>query len=129
MILDSFDHAEEDFRLRQVAEARVEAESILLHLEKARQNPAWLEISGEERTRIQKLEEELNAAQRGDDYRAIREAVERLNQATTHLAEIMMDAAVTTALRGKTMNEAEAGTQAGGEAPSAPHPFAPAEIK
>jgi len=34
MILRSFDHAEEDFRLRQIAEARVEADHILNALEK-----------------------------------------------------------------------------------------------
>ena len=37
MILDSFDYAEEDFRQRQVIEARNEAETILAALDKGRQ--------------------------------------------------------------------------------------------
>src|SRR5258708_10534336 len=41
MILESFDHAEDDFRERQVIEARNEAETILAALEKAKKNLAW----------------------------------------------------------------------------------------
>jgi hypothetical protein len=40
------------------------------------------------------------------------------------LAELMMDSAVSSALKGKTMAEANVG-----EGPAAPHPIAPAEIK
>ena len=36
MILDSFDYAEEDLNRRQAIEARVEAENLILHLDKAR---------------------------------------------------------------------------------------------
>jgi hypothetical protein len=39
---------------------------------------------------------------------------------------LMMDAAVTTAIRGKTMGAADDEL---GEGPSAPHPMAPAEFK
>ena len=41
MILDSFDHAEEDFAKRLLIEARNEAETILAAVERAPQNPAW----------------------------------------------------------------------------------------
>jgi len=41
----------------------------------------------------------------GDDYRAIREAIDALNDATMHLAEVMMDTAVSTALKGKAMDD------------------------
>ena len=41
MILDSFDHAEEDFARRLLIEARNEAETILSAVERAPQNPAW----------------------------------------------------------------------------------------
>jgi molecular chaperone DnaK len=40
MILDSFDNAEEDFRQRQLIEARNEAETMLAALEKGRRVPA-----------------------------------------------------------------------------------------
>ena len=42
MIIASFDHAQEDFQKRQVIEARVEADNILLALEKGRRDPAWI---------------------------------------------------------------------------------------
>src|SRR6266704_1429395 len=41
MILSSFDNAEEDFRLRQIAEARVESDNILNALENGKRNAAW----------------------------------------------------------------------------------------
>ena len=59
-----------------------------------------------------------------DDYHAVRKAIDTLNQGTTRLAELMMDSAVTTALKGKTMDEADMG-----EGPNAPHPVAKAEFQ
>jgi molecular chaperone DnaK len=123
MIMDSFDYAEEDFRQRQVAEARVEAESILMHLDKGRQSPAWQELTSDERGRIDKLANALKQVKEGEDFYAIRNGIEALNQGTMRLAERMMDSAVSTALKGKKMDEADMG-----EGPAAPHPFAPAEI-
>src|SRR5206468_11449061 len=41
MILESFDKAEEDFKERQVREARVEADNLLTAVDNARQNEAW----------------------------------------------------------------------------------------
>src|SRR5437870_2866083 len=59
MILDSFDYAEEDFRQRQLIEARNEANTILTALGKGRDNPAWGELTSDERKRIDKLEKAL----------------------------------------------------------------------
>jgi molecular chaperone DnaK len=124
MILESFDYAEEDLRQRQVIEARNEAETILSALEKARANPAWEQLTREERSRVGKLESELRRLKEGEDYPRIRSAIEELNQATMRLAELMMDSAVSTALRGKSMDQT--GLE---EGPAAPHPIAPAEIE
>ena len=44
-----------------------------------------------------------------EDYQAIRKAIDALNQGTMRLAELMMDTAVSTALKGKTMDEADMG--------------------
>jgi Fe-S protein assembly chaperone HscA len=127
MILESFDYAEEDFRQRQIIEARNEAENILGALEKGRNNPAWQQLKNAERKQIGKLEAELKKVSPGEDYRAIRDSIEKLNQATLGLAELMMDSAVSSALKGKTM--AQMAETDMGEGPSAPHPIAPAEIK
>ena len=123
MILESFDYAEEDFRQRQVIEARNEATTILAALEKGRKSPTWDQLTSLERTNIAKLEAALKAVTREDNYQAIRTAIDALNQATMHLAELMMDSAVSTALKGKNMETANAG-----EGPAPPHPIAKAEI-
>ena len=123
MILDSFDYAEEDFQRRQVIEARNEAEIILTALEKGRRAPAWQRLSDDEKTQIARREAELNAARKGNDYKQIRGAVDALNQATMNLAELMMDSAVSSALKGKNMDRTE---MEGG--PTQSHPIAPAEI-
>jgi hypothetical protein len=57
---------------------------------------------------------------------AIREATLILDHATRRFAELMMEAAVSSALRGKTMNAA--GKELA-ETVTAPHEFAPAEFK
>ena len=124
MILDSFDYAEEDFRQRQVIEARNEAGTIQAALEKGRNNPAWGQLSSAERKQIDKLEKALNAVKAADDYQAIRKAIDALNQGTMRLAELMMDTAVATALKGKTMDQADMG-----EGPEAGHPVAKADFE
>ncbi len=124
MILDSFDNAEEDFRRRQVIEARNEAETMLTALEKGRENPAWKQLSSQERGNVGKLETALRVVVKADDYQAIRTAIDALNQGTMHLAELMMESAVGTALKGQNMDTADVG-----EGPASPHPIAQAEIK
>ena len=73
---------------------------------------------------IAKLEKALRGSKGGDDYPAIRQGIDQLNQATMRLAELMMDGAVSSALTGKTMDQADLG-----EGPTAPHPVAKAEFK
>jgi Fe-S protein assembly chaperone HscA len=124
MILDSFDSAEEDFRQRQVIEARNEAATILAALDKGKKSPAWGHLTTDEKKKIAKMEKALTAVKAEDDYQAIRKAIDALNQGTTRLAELMMDSAVSTALKGKTMDEADMG-----EGPTAPHPMAKAEFE
>ena len=123
MILESFDYAEQDFAQRQVIEARNEANIILTALEKGRKNEAWRLLSATEREQVAKLEKALRGVMEQDDYKAIRDGVDALNQGTMRLAELMMDSAVSSALKGKTMEETDMG-----EGPESPHPIAPAEI-
>jgi Fe-S protein assembly chaperone HscA len=126
MILDSFDHAEEDFAKRLLIEARVDADSDLAKVDQARSNPAWQQLAGEELAAIDATRDRLIQVNAGEDAAAIRDARVALDQATRRLAELMMDAAVTDAIRGKTMNEA--GEELG-DAINAPHPMAAAEFK
>jgi Fe-S protein assembly chaperone HscA len=124
MLLESFDYAEEDFRRRQVIEARREADTILTALAKAKKNQAWQELTIEEHRNLETLEKTLVGVKDGDDYHAIRGGIDALNGATMRLAELMMDTAVSTALKGKAMDNTDFA-----EGPQAGHPVAKAEFK
>lgn len=100
MILESIEKAEDDFHERQVRESRVEADTILAAVEKARQNDAYFELSDDERALIQRAVNELMVVYHADDHLLIRSKIDQLNQVTMKLAETMMNTAVGTALRG-----------------------------
>ena len=74
----------------------------------------------------QTLEKALVAVKDGNDhdYHAIRAAIDALNEATMRLAELMMDTAVSTALKGKAMDDSDLA-----EGPQAGHPVAKADFE
>jgi len=100
MIQESFERAEQDFEERQVREARVEADTILGAVEKARGNDAFFELSDQERAAIDKGVNELLLVYHSDKHDLILDKIEQLNQATMKLAENMMNTAVRGALKG-----------------------------
>ncbi len=126
MILDSFDNAEADFAQRQLIEAKNEADTILAAVAKAPANPAWQQLTAEEHAEIATVSEELKVLRECDDLQSLRAATEALDKATRRFAELMMDTAVTSALGGQTM---ESAGEKLGDGPTAPHPFAKAEIE
>jgi Fe-S protein assembly chaperone HscA len=100
MIQESFEKAEQDFNERQVREARVEADTILAAIEKARRREAWLDLTDEERAEIDKSLKEVQVVYHSEDHHLILAKIEQLNQATMKLAENMMNTAVRGALKG-----------------------------
>jgi molecular chaperone DnaK (HSP70) len=125
MILDSFDNAETDIQERQTIEAKNEAETILTAVKKGKSHAAWQMLTSDE---IEKIAIEvgfLEAAVQGGQYKVIRQGIERLDTATRRFAELMMDNAVSGAMQGKTM---EAAGESIGDGPTAPHPFAKAQV-
>jgi len=96
---------------------------------KGKSSVAWNMLTPEEHDMIVAASTALQTTAKATDYKAIRGAIEALDQATRRFAEIMMDSAVTGAMRGQT--PAQAGESMGqnlGATPSAPHAFAPAQI-
>jgi Fe-S protein assembly chaperone HscA len=126
MILDSFDNAEADFAKRLLIEARNEAETILTAVERAPQSTAWALLRGEEQSAIIAARDRLTLIKQGENAAQIREATLALDQATRRFAELMMEATVSSALTGKTMNDA--GEELA-DTVTAPHAMAPAEFQ
>ncbi len=126
MILESFDYAEQDFAERQLIEAKNEANTILDAVTKAHDHAAWMQLDAAEQATIDAAQQHLTDIVSSDNLEAIRAATTSLDKATSRFAEIMMDSAVTNAIGGQTMNEA---SDSLGQAPNAPHPFAPADFK
>jgi molecular chaperone DnaK (HSP70) len=118
---ESIENAEQDFNLRQVIEARNEAETILRATEKslaeldaaksAAAKPADAQaelppdLPGDERRAIDAAIAALRSAIAGDDYKMIRARVDELNQVTMPLAERVMNRALSSALSGKRLSD------------------------
>jgi Fe-S protein assembly chaperone HscA len=100
MIDDAIAHGEEDLQAAQVALARVDADAILLAIEKAKKNDAWLDLTDAERDQIHDALKQLQTVYHGDDHNAIRDTIDILNEVTHKLAENMMNTAVSGALKG-----------------------------
>ena len=105
MLEESIEFAEQDFAERQLIEARTEAEAIVTATEKAFRDPRSSEISAAERRSIDNSVAALRSAVAGTDYKLIRQRIDELNQATTNLAEILMNSALQTALEGKRLDD------------------------
>ena len=105
MLEESIEFAEQDFAERQLIEARTEAEAILTATEKAFRDPRSSEISAAERRSIDNSVAVLRSAIAGTDYKLVRQRIDELNQATTNLAEILMNSALQTALEGKRLDD------------------------
>ena len=105
MLEDSIEYAEQDFAERQTIEARTEAETILKATAKALGNAKAASLSQPERVRIDVSTGALQEAVKGNDYKLIRKQIDELNRATEHLAELLMNSAVQTALEGKNLAE------------------------
>jgi len=105
MILESFEYAEADIEARLVIESRNEAETVLNATAKGTADEHYGELSAEERAEISAAAQHLRQVMRSDNHQAIREGIERLSQATMKLAEIIMNSAISKALKDKRVRE------------------------
>ena len=105
MLEESIEYAEQDFAERQLIEARTESQAILAATAKALNNPQSADLPADERANIDNAVAALKESAGGTDYKQIRKQIDALNHATEHLAELLMNSAVSTALEGRKLAE------------------------
>jgi molecular chaperone DnaK len=113
MLLDSFEHAEADFDARMLIEARNDAESVIRATEKSLRDPDFAEIeqaelAAGERQKIESVLAGLKMVLNSKDRETIQKWTHALNDATVHLAEVMMNRSVKAALAGKNVEDINA---------------------
>jgi molecular chaperone DnaK (HSP70) len=110
MLLDSFEHAEADFAARLLIEARNEAEVVVAATEKTLRSLAFndevrAELSEGEQKRIESIVAGLKMVLTGSDRESIQKWTRALNDATKHLAEVVMNRSIQAALSGKNIDQ------------------------
>jgi molecular chaperone HscA len=106
MLIESFEHAEDDLAARNLRIERVEADRILGATRQAFVTDAAL-LTDDVRAAGNAAMADLEAAMAGTDHLEIRAAIEALDIATKPFAQLRMNRAVDAQLRGKTLDEAE----------------------
>ncbi|MEO6632568.1 MAG: Fe-S protein assembly chaperone HscA [Mucilaginibacter sp.] len=102
MLLDSITHAKDDVSQRMLIEARVEGESIIRTVETFLQKNAS-SVEKDEATTTNEHIEVLRDALTAGNKDAIHKAIDELNEFTRPFAERLMDHAINTAMRGKSI--------------------------
>ena len=106
MLLDSITHAKDDIAIRALVEARTEGEQILQTTEKFLAKNANL-LSQQELITTAEAMQALQLSLTMQDKDLIHKKVEELNDISRPYAERVMDIAVSAAMKGKTLEEAE----------------------
>jgi molecular chaperone HscA len=102
MLLDSITHAKDDVSARMLIEARVEGESMVRTVESFMQKNGSF-VSVEEAADTAKYITALKSALSGGDKDGIHKAIDELNEYTRPFAERLMDHAINTAMKGKSI--------------------------
>ncbi|MEO6976824.1 MAG: Fe-S protein assembly chaperone HscA [Mucilaginibacter sp.] len=102
MLLDSITHAKDDVSQRMLIEARVEGESIIRTVETFLQKNASF-VEKDEATATNEHIEVLRDALTAGNKDAIHKAIDELNEFTRPFAERLMDHAINTAMKGKSI--------------------------
>jgi molecular chaperone DnaK (HSP70) len=110
MLLESFEHAEADFAARLLIEARNEAETVVQATEKSLRAPEFAvietaDLAPGERQKIESVLAGLKMVLNATDRDTIQKWTQALNDATRHLAEVMMNRSVHAALSGRNVND------------------------
>jgi len=106
MLLDSYEHAEEDMKARLVLTERVEADRILAATRAAMVSDVEL-LDDDVRAAIETAAAALERSKAGDDHRAIHAAIEALDHASKPFAERRMNRSIDRAMAGRRVDEVE----------------------
>ena len=108
LVLDSVEHARDDFQARRFIELKNKADADLRHTRKALAQEG-VELSPEQRERIDAAIGAVGQAMAGSEGDRLQQALDELNQATLPLAEQLMNAVVKATLRDRQMAEVKPG--------------------
>jgi Fe-S protein assembly chaperone HscA len=106
LVLESVDHAREDFTARRLIELRNKADGEVRHTEKLLASHG-AELSEAIRERIRSAIVMVRERIQGDDLDRLQQVVDELASATGPLAELAMNSVVQETLRGKQMPEVD----------------------
>jgi Fe-S protein assembly chaperone HscA len=104
LVLDSIEHAREDFAARRLIELKNKADADLRHTERALTQEG-IQLGDEQRGRITAAAARVRSAKEGDSGDALQQALDELNNATLPLAEQLMNAVVKATLKDRQMQE------------------------
>jgi molecular chaperone DnaK (HSP70) len=104
MVLESVEHAREDFTARRLIELRNKADGDLRHTEKGLAAEG-ANLPAEQRQRIESAIARVRETMPGDDGNRLQQALDELNAATTPLAERLMNSVVRATLKDRAMTE------------------------
>jgi len=105
MLRDSMDHAKDDMEARRLREQQVEADRVLEAIQAALSQDGDEFLGADERASIDAAIDTLHEARRGSDHRAIRQAIESLEAASTEYVDRRMNANIRKAMTGHAVDE------------------------
>jgi molecular chaperone DnaK (HSP70) len=104
LVIESVEHAHEDFRNRLLIELQNKADAELRHTEKGI-TAAGGQLAAHERSAVEMAVAEVISARAATDPDRLRQSLDRLSQATQPLAELLMNAVVTATLKDKVADD------------------------
>jgi len=111
MLLDAYEHGEDDVKKRMLREQQVDASRVLHAIAQALEVDASLLVDGE-REKIEKAMSRLkDAADTATDHRVIASRIEALDEVSTPFAGRRMDRSILEALRGRDIAQVEEETK------------------
>ncbi len=105
MLRDSMDHAKDDMEARRLREQQVEADRVLEAIQAALSQDGDVFLNAEERAGIEAATGALREARNGSDHRAIKQAIENLEAASSAYVDRRMNANIRKAMTGHAIDE------------------------